>query len=426
MRLLEHYQNLLNCDTPRSINKGCREDDINLTNIKIMRKFSLNIKRISTYYQTISYYRKDFNSPLIQGIGFHETKDLSTKLSLLEAYERYSISYINKSIKMYSGSYAELINRYNVLNPNLMINKSLGYYKFNWVPCYSFKDKSLKLVPVDFVFCKDDLKFKSTSNGAAVGKNLIEALFFAILEIIERDSFLNCWYLKKPPKELDINTLPLQNCKRKIKQIRHMNYNIKIFCIETEFNLPTIWCLAHGLEETEFSHFTTTAVNLDLSIAIDKALNEMLYALCNYTDMKHIKEMGRQLLSGNVKNVSDHPILHSLPDMNKYYDFLRYCEKFNFLELSHVYSNDIINLKDKLFDIINDILELDSDLDVLLIDLSPTEQNLKAVKVIVPGLQPLWFGIQNKNISNKRLMQISKYWNLKHNTFVNCAVHPFP
>ena len=71
----------------------------------------------------------------------------------------------------------------------------------DWVWGYSFLQERPILVPELLAYyslsCGEGFVYE-TSNGCALGGSLEEAIFHAIMEVVERDSFLLTWYARLP------------------------------------------------------------------------------------------------------------------------------------------------------------------------------------------------------------------------------------
>ena len=78
--------------------------------------------------------------------------------------------------------------------------------KMNWVWGYSLIENEPILVPEQLAFgsmgCGDGFVFE-TSNGCAIGGSLEEAIFYGIMEVLERDAFLMSWYAQLPLPRID-------------------------------------------------------------------------------------------------------------------------------------------------------------------------------------------------------------------------------
>ncbi|MTV91791.1 YcaO-like family protein, partial [Streptococcus pneumoniae] len=69
-----------------------------------------------------------------------------------------------------------------------------------------------------------------------------EAIFYGILEIIERDNFLLTWYLKEEVKQLSWESLP-SRLRIINERLKEDNCELKLFNITKEVGIPVIWAL---------------------------------------------------------------------------------------------------------------------------------------------------------------------------------------
>ena len=84
----------------------------------------------------------------------------------------------------------------------------------NWVWGYSFLQERPILVPELLAYYSlgyGEGFVYETSNGCALGGSLEEAIFHAILEVVERDSFLLTWYANFLFRVLTLVLLTIKN-----------------------------------------------------------------------------------------------------------------------------------------------------------------------------------------------------------------------
>ncbi|WNS43477.1 YcaO-like family protein [Paenibacillus sp. MMS20-IR301] len=357
----------------------------------------------------------------------------SMKLAILEAVERYSGTCKPSNQVTYRGSYDKLIEeKKKIVNVQEFGLEGQNKTVVDWIEVFSWKAQNQVLIPEELVYYKhrrnNNLPIIGNSNGNSVGTNLIESVFYGVLEVIERDAFLNHWYLRRRPKRIDLSSVKSKGTIAAINRIQELGYSLHCFDITTELGIPTIWLFAEGCVEPSFATYTTTGISIDPAKALDKALEEMLYAFLTYTDFDTIKEQALRVLSGKVSVMQDHPLLYALPQMRGEFDFLfgDTIEEQDFDDNFPEFIPAEINLTAKLQHLLTQIGQLYGN--VYIADLTPKgfiDYNIKAVKVVIPGLQQLWFGADYISISEQRLRQIANYWKMV--TYeVNVGMHPYP
>ena len=93
----------------------------------------------------------------------------------------------------------------------------------DWVWGYSFLQERPILVPELLAYyslgCGEGFVYE-TSNGCALGGSLEEAIFYGIMEVVERDSFLMTWYAKLALPRLDPYSANDQELQLMIERVR--------------------------------------------------------------------------------------------------------------------------------------------------------------------------------------------------------------
>ena len=110
-----------------------------------------------------------------------------------------------------------------------------------------------------------------TSSGCAASTTYSDAIYRAMLEVIERDAFVRCWLAQKPGTLVALEKLP-KDIALRIQRLTAAG------CIVTTQLLPSAWAhVALVSAQSQSQHFTTmaTAANADFVLAIDNALDEL-------------------------------------------------------------------------------------------------------------------------------------------------------
>lgn len=178
------------------------------------------------------------------------TTDTTAKVSsIMEAIERYSAEQQDSDetiIKKYDSK--------DCLDPNELILPKNSYNdeEIEWVKGYSIKSGKEILIPANSVYHPyntDNVHHihLSNTNGLASGNVLEEAIFHAMMEVVERDSWslfeafqdnkdeINCKNSNNP----DINDL--------ISKFENNNVSIKLIDLTSENQIPTIAAISEDL-----------------------------------------------------------------------------------------------------------------------------------------------------------------------------------
>lgn len=383
----------------------------------------------------------------------------SEKSAFLESIERYCNSTNRRYSKLIRGSYSELSRKYKVKHPSEFIltnkeysNRNFKYRDFDcekdydWIFAQNLFSEELFLIPAQLVFYKDITSYEKeerfvfeTSNGCALGNTMEEAIFYGILEILERDSFLLTWYLKEQVEEINWNTLP-SYLKIINDRLKNENCEIKLFNITKESKIPAIWALyINHNKETIIKTFSAAGANINPISAIESAIFEVLTSVPTFERLidKENKDKYIAKLQDDIdliKDIDDHIFYHSATN---------YEEKMNFLlnnevvdlekifvknELLEKYNSDV--MKDDLLKLIEVIRENYGDVYVVNITDKVTEElGLVCVKVLIPGLLNMSFGHANRRVNMSRILNYLREKGkdeVVNLDTINQIPHPFP
>lgn len=145
-------------------------------------------------------------------------------------------------------------------------------------------------------FSYDHLYLSITTNGIATGSTFTESLIHAILEVIERHStslFLISTFIKgKNPKIIDMNTLPKKQKEIADHLIRETGFNLTIFHMPNEMNLPSYGAVLHR-NDVKYP-IKGYGASLDPSYAVQRAMLEAVEAYHadeNHTEMETVSAL---------------------------------------------------------------------------------------------------------------------------------------
>jgi ribosomal protein S12 methylthiotransferase accessory factor len=375
--------------------------------------------------------------------------------AILEMLERYSNMWPKKRIKRIRSSYNKLteeaINPRDFILNNQAITKLTNdkYYiytddlEFDWVEGYSLVNKKRVLVPEQLVYFDiDEVKSDvnrfvfETSNGAALGGSLQEAILFGLFEIIERDSFLIAWYNKLELTRIKLDSIVDDKIKSIIKYINNVKYDIHLFDATMESNIPSIICLAINKDkEAIVSSYLAAGAHINPIKAIEGALVEVISSIPVYEKSFANKvEQARKLYSNPdlVQQMEDHVLLYSLPEAIQSYNFLLNSKREKTMEELYPQWKDFCqeySITKILKHVLKQVTKYNKD--VIVVNCSNNlikKYDLYAVKVMVPGMLSMTFGQQNKRINEERVKRIPVicHYREKENETLNLYPHSFP
>ncbi|RDW18595.1 TOMM precursor leader peptide-binding protein [Oceanobacillus chungangensis] len=310
----------------------------------------------------------------------------------------------------------------------------------NWVWGYSFLEERPILVPERLAYysVRGSQGFiYETSNGCALGGSLEEAIFYGIMEVVERDSFLMTWYAKLNLPRLDPFTAEDQELELMVERMRAVaGYDLYLYNSTMEHGIPSIWAMAKNRKEKGLNLICAAGAHLDPVRAVKSAIHELAGMMLNLDEQfeANQEEYERMLHDSSlVRQMDDHGMLYGLPQAEERLSFLfdtnspmrTFKEEFKW-ESNHT------DLTDDLQDILQVFRQLN--LDVIVVDQSTPEtmrNRLHCVKVLIPGMLPMTFGHHLTRLTGlERVLRVPMELGYTNKPLtpeqLNPYPHPFP
>ncbi len=272
----------------------------------------------------------------------------------------------------------------------------------NWVWGYSLLEERPILVPERLAYYSVGRGSKGfvyeTSNGCALGGSLEEAIFYGIMEVVERDSFLMTWYAKLTLPQLDPFTADDQELKLMVDRMRAVGgYDLYLYNSTMEHGIPSILAIAKNVKEKGLNLICAAGAHLDPVRAVKGAIHELAGMMLNLDkNFEANQEEYERMLhdSSLVRQMDHHGMLYGLSQAEERLNFLldkngpmrTFKEEFN-------WQSNHMDLTDDLQDILQVFRRLN--LDVIVVEQSTPEtlrNGLYCVKVLIPGMLPMTFG----------------------------------
>ncbi|MBL0386966.1 TOMM precursor leader peptide-binding protein [Tumebacillus sp. ITR2] len=394
------------------------------------------------------------------GYGRTTTFPNSEMTSILEALERYAGMYPRGRRTVKYGSYQDF--REEAVNPESFglhdeAQRSEPGYKyvpydetlpFYWVYAYSWQQQKSVLIPEQNVYYRLGSRNSEkpvnrfvyeTSNGCAMGGSLEEAIYYALLEVIERDSFLVAWYNRQPLVELNLDDASDPTIAMIKDRVEAAGYRLHLFDMTMETGIPTVWAtMVNPREDAGVRTYSAAAAHPDPEKAVLGAIVEVVTSMSIYEITMPPKrdEAEAMLHDGSVvQTMHDHVLLYSHPETLKRFDFLFQPDRAQ-RGLREVYAKwyeqePPADLGAELKDLLDCFARLNHD--VLIVDESTPELErvgIKAVKVFVMGLMTMCFGHQYRRIVVDRVQNgpVRVGWRKEPIPIeeINLDPHPFP
>jgi ribosomal protein S12 methylthiotransferase accessory factor len=271
----------------------------------------------------------------------------------------------------------------------------------DWVWGYSFLQERPLLVPELLAYyssgCGHGFVYE-TSNGCALGGSLEEAVFYGIMEVVERDAFLLTWYAKLPLVPIDPYSSGNLELKLMVDRLREVaNYDVHLFNATMENGIPSIWAVAKNKTDKGVNLICAGGAHPDPVHAAKGAIHELAGMLLSLNEkLEENREHYEQMLEDPylVKQMDDHSMLYGLKQAEERLHFLlenkqparTFAEEFKQREWN-------ADLTEDLRSILQAFKQLHMDVIVINQTTPETMRNgLHCVKVLIPGMLPMTFG----------------------------------
>lgn len=396
------------------------------------------------------------NMPLFGGdegvAGRSDSYEISELTAILEGLERYSGIEPRGKRKVVRDSYHNLEDK--ALNPvrvglhekELYAHPHFPFKPFNpgepmnWVWGYSFLKERPILIPELLAYyslgCGEGFVYE-TSNGCALGGSLEEAIFHAILEVVERDSFLLTWYARLPLPRLDLRSANDKEVQLMVDRIREVaGYDLYFYNSTMEHGIPSVWAVAKNRKSKGVNLICAAGANPDPVRAVKSAIYELAGMM--FRDDKKLEENRQkyeEMLKDSfaVRTMEDHGMLYGLQEAEERLNFLldedrplrTFAEEFKPAPKN-------TDLKDDLQEILEKLRKFN--LEVIVVDQTTpvTKRNgLFCIKVVIPGMLPMTFGHHLTRVKGlKRVLRVPVQLGFIKNPLsyeqLNSYPHPFP
>ncbi|TDF98017.1 TOMM precursor leader peptide-binding protein [Paenibacillus piri] len=310
----------------------------------------------------------------------------------------------------------------------------------DWVWGYSFERESPILVPQQLAYysssCGQGFVYE-TSNGCALGGSLEEAIFYGIMEVVERDAFLMTWYAQLSLPRLDPYSAGDQELELMVNRLQAVaGFEVLLYNATMENGIPSVWAMAKNLKSNGVNLICAAGAHPDPVRAAKSAVHElsgMTLTLDGKFEANRERYMQMFHDPSLVHGMEDHSMLYSLPEAEERLQFL--LEENRPLRAFHEQFNRSPahpDLTDDLKDVLQAFLRLN--LDVIVVDQTTPElqrNELYCVKVLIPGMLPMTFGHHLARVTGlERVLEVPAKLGYAKQPLrpeqLNPHPHPFP
>ncbi|MDR7079270.1 ribosomal protein S12 methylthiotransferase accessory factor [Neobacillus niacini] len=397
------------------------------------------------------------NLPLFEGdegtAGRTNSYAVSELTAILEGLERYCGLEPRGKKTVVHDSYNHLKNQ--ALNPiEVGVHAKEQYerpgfpftefdpdFPIDWVWGYSFLQERPILVPELLAYYSLGGRSQGfvyeTSNGCALGGSLEEAIFYGILEVVERDSFLMTWYSQMSLPRMDPASIEDQELQLMIERMRAVGgYDLYLYNSTMEHGIPSIMAIAKNRKQKGMNLICAAGSHLDPVRAVKTAVHELAGMMLSLDEkLEANEEEYIQMLddSSLVQQMDDHGMLYGLPQAEERLQFLLEDNRpLRSFEEEFKWGSEHLDLTEDLQDILQEFRRLN--LDVIVVDQTTPEtlrNGLYCVKVLIPGMLPMTFGHHLTRVTGlERVYRIPMELGYSNEPLtaeqLNPHPHPFP
>ncbi|MGW4817692.1 TOMM precursor leader peptide-binding protein [Streptomyces sp. NPDC004227] len=340
----------------------------------------------------------------------------SRRLAFLEGLERYAGTHRRGGCAPVVGSYDEL--KADAVDPAVCGLYSPETYRDDplvepfdpgrpipWEWGWSLRDERPVLVPSRLVYYSippaDDNFVFECSNGCAIGGCLEEAVLGGLLELVERDSFLNGWYGAARLPRIDLETVGSPTAAAMTERAALQGYDVHVFDNRIDLAIPAVTVVGVRRDGGPGTLSFAAAASLDPRSAVEGALSEVLSYIPHLARQTAERRSELEAMADDfflVRHLKDHPQLYGLPRMTEY--ARGYLEPSEARPFDEVYRDWESRGRPRTGDLRDDVAVVRDELvraghDVIVVDQTSPEQErmgLRTVSTVVPGLLPIDFG----------------------------------
>ncbi|WP_199844097.1 TOMM precursor leader peptide-binding protein [Streptomyces albireticuli] len=313
-----------------------------------------------------------------------------------------------------------------------------------WVWGYSLRDRRPLLVPEILTYYStpglENRFVQESSNGCASGGSLEEAVYFGLMEVVERDAFLLAWYGRAALPEIDPWTSADPRTRQMVDRLAMYGYEARFFDTRITFPVPVVTAVAVRPDGGLGTMCFGAGAGLDPEAALAGGLCEIATDAVNIRgraerDGERLRAMAADF--DKVLALHDHPLVYGLPEMAGHAAFLL-AERGPKLPMAELYGpgTRVLAASGDLRDDVERCVAAvtDAGFDVVVVDQTLPEQRdlgLHTVSVIVPGLLPIDFGWgRQRALHMPRTRTALRAAGLRERDLrpedLNPAPHPFP
>ena len=283
--------------------------------------FQLSNRRVVVSKFKDAYGRVEF------GTGIDSVYGIAYMKSVMEAYERYTISrrYFDRleCADKLEGNYlhpAEYIPYSDIQIVENDLTKFCSEDTIEWLQGYNMEGRHI-YVPADLCFNvfggNGILYHVANTSGCAAHFNIKAAEQAALLELIERDALMKSWFYKQVPDRLREDSLP-DNIRQRVRQYREKGISTFILSLSCDYAYVVLVCSINDINPPYFVSGVAASFS-SVKEAVVKAFDEWEASFILGGSAEKIDTITPE----EVASSKDHGNLYRYTNCNNEIDYLR-------------------------------------------------------------------------------------------------------
>ncbi|EGQ1665009.1 YcaO-like family protein [Staphylococcus pseudintermedius] len=350
------------------------------------------------------------NTPDMYGAGTGKNCEEAEKYANFEALERIanSINCRNEIVETYNNlkrNKVDLDKFPMISKKEYSMNTKLDKNQLiDWVECVDIINKELKMIPSSYVYLYNSELFQGDkitnpiSTGAALHENYNKAIINGIYEVIERDGIALTWLIKKTNGNVNHLFTEDERMLFSSEFLGEVNY----YDVSTVKGIITICAHAKAYYSDKVSNTLMFATDVNFDSIKKKLKKELISVMFSFNNKK---KFNKDIDYNNFVSVDENGLYMAHDFNDKYFRFFDEQEKGN-IEMEPL--DNAITPDKELTNLLN-ILRT-NDMDVYCVDITCREvkkNNYKAIKIVIPQLQPISFVHKSRYLESERLKKIA-------------------
>ncbi len=361
------------------------------------------------------------------GYGRGRTFRSADAVAILEAYERYAnvprkVAVIRQTSRRALGDRAIEPAALGHYTPEQLAARSSlvqPYHEdvpMDWVWGRRLRDGVPLLVPAEIGFYRyaydgapSKACFDESSSGSALGGSYEEATLHSLIELTERDAFLQSWHCAVPLPRIDPATVADRESRMLLDLIDGRGYDLHLLVATADIPIPVVWALAVHREYRFPATFSSAGASPDPVEAVRSALWELGQLVGAGTELDEPTAEALDVDLWRILQIEDHVMFNALPRHLARVQLVLGGPVVSLVDAFQGWPEAFIAAADGdvtgALEYVRDLFA-DAGLDtIVVVDQSSAAHRdigLAAVKAVVPGIVPMCFGHQHQRLAGLR------------------------